>query len=306
MPLKFAFQLKKTSAFPLETDKNGLCLKGVNGSLILLIHGLTGSPYETWYLAKFLNRKGYSVVCPRLANHGEPLVVLKKTTWQQCYQSVRQAFLAIKPTPEQGAIFASGLSVGALLALLLADEFPNKISGVSCLSPTLFYDGWNSTKWRHLLPLAYLTPLKNFFYFKEEPPYGIKNETIRQRIHEFYHHASLENMTEVGRYGYPFYPLTLLYQVHLLVKYFKKKLPQIHTPVQLIQAQEDDMTSVKNSQYIYDRIKSEKKEMFLLDDSYHVITADQQKETVAVQMQRFFDEVSARMPSLRGNNHHAL
>ena len=292
MPIKFAFYIKKSQPLSLETDKNGLFLNGTNGPLVILIHGLTGSPYETWYLAKFLNRKGYSVLCPRLANHGEPLEVLKKTTWQQCYQSVREAFLAMKPTYEPGAIFASGLSVGALLALLLADEFPDKIFGVSCLSPTLFYDGWNSTRFRHLLPLAYFTPLKNFFYFKEEPPYGIKNETIRQRIHEFYNQASLEDMKEVARYGYPFYPLTLLYQLHLLVKYFKKKLPQIQTPVQLIQAKEDDMTSVKNSQYIYDRIKSEKKEMFLLYDSYHVITADQEKETVARQMQRFFDEIS--------------
>jgi len=178
--------------------------------------------------------------------------------------------------------------MGALLALLLADEFKNEIAGVSCLSPTLFYDGWNTPWYSFLLPLAYKTPLKYFFYFKEEPPYGIKNEAVRRRIHEFYSRADLHNMESVHQYGYPFFPLTLLYQLEKLVKHLRSRLKDISIPVQLIQAKHDDMSSERNSQFIYNHVKSDRKEIVLLHNSYHIITADQERNAVAMHMQRFF------------------
>ncbi len=59
-------------------------------------------------------------------------------------------------------------------------------------------------------------------------------------------------------------------------------------PVQLIQARDDDMTSIRNSTFIYDKIGSALKEIVLLDDCYHVITADQERATVARSMDSFF------------------
>lgn len=178
--------------------------------------------------------------------------------------------------------------MGALFSLLLAAEFPKVVKGVSCLSPTLFYDGWNMPKYRWLLPLAYTTPLKNFFYFKEDPPYGIKNEAVRRYVHNYYSRASLETMEKVAEYGYPYFPVGLLNQLKEVVRCVIVKLGTITAPVQLIQAQEDDMTSVKNSRFIYDRVASKKKELVLLYDSYHVITADQERDKVAENMDSFF------------------
>ena len=275
---------------------NGFFLKGDNGSTIILVHGLTGTPNEMKFIANFLNRKGYSIICPRLANHGEPLYVLKKTRWQDFYESVREAFLKIEEKgirENKGRVFAAGLSMGALLALLLADEFKERIAGVSCLAPTLFYDGWNTPMSKYFLPFA-RTPLRYVFYFKEEPPYGIKNEAIQQRIHKFYSKATLDDTENVAQYGYPYFPVALLYQLQLLVKHLTKRLPRIKFPVQLIQAKDDDMTSIKNSKFIYDGIGSEMKEMVLLYNSYHVITADQERETVAEKMNVFFDKLRLR------------
>ena len=292
MSVKFHIDFKKNSKLKIETNfinGNEVSLKGENNRTVILIHGLTGTPNEMKFLAQFLNKRGYSVICPRLANHGQPLRILKKTKWQDFYQSARKAFMEIKDSGK--LIFASGLSMGALLALLLAEEFPDKIAGVSCLSPTLFYDGWNTPWSKCLLPLAYMTPIKHYFYFKEDPPYGIKNEQVRQLVHKYYSQAKLDDIRGIAQFGYPYFPITLLYQLHLLVKYLSKRLPAIYTPVQLIQAKDDDMTSVKNSQFIYDRIASENKELVLLDNSYHVITADYERERVAQEMERFFEEI---------------
>ncbi len=52
------------------------------------------------------------------------------------------------------------------------------------------------------------------------------------------------------------------------------------------------MTSEKNSLFIYNRIKSEIKEIAWLHDSYHVITVDQEREKVALGNGSLFSTIS--------------
>lgn len=268
------------------TPDNSFRLEGNNGKAVILIHGLTGTPHEMRFIANYLNRQGFTVLCPRLANHGKPISILQRTKWQECHQSVRACYLGIRG--QYTHVYAGGLSMGALLALLLADEFQGEVSGVSCLSPTLFYDGWNSPWYRFLLPIGYLTPLKHFFYFKEEPPYGFKSEAMRRRIHAYYDGADLDNLQDVDQFGYPYFPVSLLHQLEKLVSYLRGRLSNIEAPVQIMQAKDDDMTSVRNSQFIYDRVRSPQKQLILLHNSYHIITADQERNTVAQKMAEFF------------------
>ena len=239
-----------------------------------------------------MNRKGYTAICPRLANHGEDISVLKHTRWQDFYRSVRDAEAVKRAVRGAGRLFVAGQSMGALLALVFADEFSRRVSAVTCLAPTLFYDGWNTPGVKYFLPLA-RTPLRHFFYFKEEPPYGIRNEAIQNRVHKYYSGARLEEMDNVAQYGYPFYPVTQLYQLRLLVKHLSRRLPRIRIPVQTIQAKDDDMASARNSKYIYDRIRSRTKEMVFLYNSYHIISVDQEREIVADKMLTFFERTAA-------------
>lgn len=290
MAVKFYIGLKKSKGSGESLIDQGMRFHGNNGHAVILAHGLTGTPNEMRFLANHFYAKGYSVICPRLANHGNPLEVLKYTKWEDFYESVRNAF--IEAEKENSLIFVSGLSMGALLALVLAEEFHDRIAGVCCLSPTLFYDGWNVPWYQCFLPLATAIPfLKDSLYFKEDPPYGIKNERVQRIIHRYYSNASLTHMEGVDKHGYPYFPLTLLYQLNLLIRHLDKRLKNIQVPVKLIQAKDDDITSVKNSQFIYDRIKSDIKEITLLYNSYHVITADQERDKVASEMEVFFNRV---------------
>jgi carboxylesterase len=288
MAIKFSLQLSKLLKpdADFKTPDNGLFMQGNNGRAVLLVHGLTGTPHEMRFIASYLNRHGYTVSVPRLAKHGTHINILKRSRWQEFYATVRENYLEIRKNHNE--VYVTGLSMGALLAVLLADEFPD-VAGVSCLAPTLFYDGWNCPWYRCLLPFAYFTKLKYFCYFKEEPPYGVKNKAIQRLIHEFYAKAKLDNMNSVAQFGYPYFPVSLLHQLEKLVNYLTKRLPHVSVPIQLIHAKEDDMASVSNSQFIYDRVKSPQKEMVLLHNSYHIITADQERETVARKMTEFFN-----------------
>ncbi len=263
----------------------GIFLPGRNGQAIILIHGLTGTPTEMRFLAWFWNTRGFTVSCPRLANHGQPLSVLRSTRWEEFQDSVRRAHADLRGGHDR--IFVAGLSMGALLALLLADELPASVAGVSCLSPTLFYDGWNVPWYHFLLPLGSRTPIRNFVYFKEEPPYGLKNERIRDKVHQFYARADIHEMGDVDRFGYPYFPVRLLGELSRLVKHLETRLGFVRCPCQIIQARHDDMSSVRNALHIHDRVASARKEIVYLEDSYHVITADQERAKVARSMLDF-------------------
>ncbi|MGE5309111.1 MAG: alpha/beta hydrolase [Deltaproteobacteria bacterium] len=283
MSLKFV--ISRPPKREVEQEAMGFRLNGTNKVHVLLVHGLTGTPVELYFLAGFLNRKGYSVTCPCLANHGRHIEILKKTTWQDCYASV---IGALEEIPDAEPVYACGLSMGALLALLLSIDFPHRVQGVCAISPTLFYDGWNMPWYRSLLRVAYLWPLRDFLYFKEESPYGIKNTTIRDAVDRQYRESDFHDTATARKYGYPYFPLALLYQLDLLVRFLTARLPSVTAPVQLIQALDDDMTSLKNSQFIYDSISSDTKELAIFNDSYHVITADQERQKVALKIDEFF------------------
>ena len=62
-------------------------LLGGNHS-VLLIHGLTGSPFEMKYLARKLNKAGFTVKGPCLEGHCTTLKNLSKTNWEDWYRSV--------------------------------------------------------------------------------------------------------------------------------------------------------------------------------------------------------------------------
>jgi len=269
------------TSFFLPGDKN----------LCFLIHGLTGTPKEMGSIAQRLNKRGFSVAAPLMANHDKSISCLKRTTWKELYNSMRKEF--IKYADDYENVFVAGLSFGALIGLLLAHEFPNKVKALNCFSPTLFYDGWGNPKSRILLPLVYKTPFKYWWYFKEEYPYGLKNERLRSKVESFYKDAKLFDYSKVHLYGYPVIPVSCMYQNSLLAKKIMSILKNIHTPIQLLQARDDDVTSPKNSYYIYNHISSQEKEIIFLENSYHIITADQERDKVAEKTVEFFEKHKA-------------
>ena len=126
MALKFILSqnnIEADASLSEAGDSGDIVLPGTGSATVMLIHGMTGTPNEMRHLANYLNRKqGYTVVCPRLANHGRPLTVLKRTQWPEFYRSVQDSFAAIRKQTS-GPVFVSGLSMVALLSLLLAADF---------------------------------------------------------------------------------------------------------------------------------------------------------------------------------------
>jgi len=280
---------------PVELDNTGIALSASNGCMVLLLHGLTGTPTELGFLAYHLkHRGGHSVRVPRLANHGQPLGVLARTKWQELLSSARDAFLDARreARARNVPLVVGGLSLGAVLALMLAAEFAVDVSGVICLSPTLFYDGWNVPWYRKLLPLVNYTPLKYFSYFRESEPFGLRDEELRRKIAGQYQKSSLRESADAASLGYAHFPVRLFCEMRPLVARCKRLLHMVTSPVLVLQARHDDMTSPRNAQFIRDRVGSDRRELVLLERSYHLISVDLERSVVAERIRAFCDSLN--------------
>ena len=251
---------------------------------VLLIHGLTGTPAEMRHLARKLRRKGFSVMVPQLAGHCGSIKELKRSRWQDWYQSVDAAFRYLSDRHHK--VFVSGLSMGALLALELAAQHGDRVAGLGLLSPTFFYDGWNMPKFRRsLLPLAFLTPLKHFMYWHEVAPYGIKCERTRAMVHAVLENRDAQASEKVGIFKTP---LVTVHESSKLIQHVTGSLERVQSPVLVVHSIEDDMASTKNVDFVTQRIASSDVETWLIDNTYHVLTLDRRKEDVADRVGEFF------------------
>jgi carboxylesterase len=244
---------------------------------VLLIHGLTGSPYELMYMAKRLNKEGFSVMVPCLSGHGTSADDLIKTGWKDWYQTVEEAFAELKRNHYKVSV--SGLCMGAVLALKLAADVGDDVVGISLMSTTLFYDGWNVPWFKFLINLLYFTPFRNIASYQEREPFGIKNERLRRLM---------VNAMKSDSGALSNFPCTGMYEQLKLVKVVRKEMNKITSPTQIIHSIEDDVASLRNVDYIEKHISSKHIDKVLLDNCYHMIPFDNQRELAADQMIGFF------------------
>jgi carboxylesterase len=275
---------------PAEPVDRGIELRGAGGCRVMLLHGLTGTPTELAYLAHWLRgRARYHVSCPRLINHGQPMAVLARTTARELYASARESFLEARSAAraEGVPLVVGGLSLGAILSLMLAAEFPDDIDGVACLAPTLFYDGWSVPWYHRLIALVDYTPLKYFTYIREDEPYGLKDESLRAKIAARYSSARLDDSSDAARLGYAHFPVRLFCEMRHVIGQCKRALPRVAAPLLMVQAEHDDATGPRNAQFILDRVASRRRELVLLKQSYHLVSADLERSLVAERLQKF-------------------
>lgn len=236
---------------------------------VLLVHGLTGTPSEVKAVGKAIARRGYTVHGVQLAGHCGSEADLLATGWRDWSRSVEDAFERLKR--RHATVFVGGLSMGALLSLKLAADRPRDVAGVLLFSTTLFYDGWAIPWTRVLVKPALALGFARWVRFVEASPYGIKDDRLRERIAR-----SMSSGDSAGA-GNASTPGRSLQDLHRLIAVVKRALPAIRTPALVVHARDDDMTSLRNAGYVAARIGGDV-EKVVLDDSYHMVTLDKDRE----------------------------
>ncbi|MBR1424755.1 alpha/beta fold hydrolase [bacterium] len=235
---------------------------------VLLFHGLTGSPFEMKKYGEFLFKCGYDVFCYSFPGHGDRISEIETVTWQDWCKFAQKKYDNLRKDYNQ--FFVSGLCLGAAMAIYLA-EHNKDITGVVALSTTLFLDGFCIPWTISFLPFALSTIVRFYFTFPEDDCFGIKNERTRK---------ILAKITAKADIGMDNYPLNCVDGLLKLSKNVRKNLKDVNCPVLCIHSKYDNLSSPKSAKVVLDGISSEIKQYVELNDSYHMVLYDNEKEFV--------------------------
>ncbi|AMV48900.1 MULTISPECIES: alpha/beta hydrolase [Paraburkholderia] len=245
---------------------------------VLMLHGLSSSPLELRYLARFLNDEGFTTCVPVLNGY---TAGSQEQAMEHWLDAATREYDALAARYERVSI--CGLSIGAALALALVHRRP-QAQAVALLSLTLAYDGWAIPWYRFLLNWAYYSPLRSRYRYRESAPYGLRNDALRAKI------ARAMERDDFSEVGPSTISLPALHEASRLAASVRSQLRAIRNDCLIIHAIDDETSSPRNPRVVSSSIGSSFLRTIWLDDSYHMITSDNEREIVARETALFLRE----------------
>lgn len=253
----------------------------------LLLHGLGGSPMTLRFLAQGLARQGYTVSCPFIPGLAGGSDMDGLSAWQDWYATAEKAFFELQETCDR--VIVGGLSTGAILSLRLSQMHGDKIEGLTLFAPTLWPNGAAIPHYFKLTVLIRQKWFANLFKVSDGLPYGIKDERIRKFWFDMMASQNMSMSDVMGIRG------GKLVELRWLVRQIRKDWDRIENRTLVMHSREDDMSDISNSFEIMRSIKGPT-EMVVLDDSYHMVTLDRQREHVVNRTIEFTDNLLSASP----------
>lgn len=244
----------------------------------LLFHGLAGTPVELRFVARSLAAAGYTVHCPQIVGHCGTGEDLKATRWQDWLSGAEENLHQLRK--ECDTVIAGGASMGAVLALQLAARRPCDVQALTLFAPTLWLNGWAMPWYTHLFKLVTQDWCADLFHFERRTPYGIKDERVR---------AFLLGAMQSGASadaGLLVSPGRAVLELRRLVRDLRPRLREIEQPALIVHPREDDLSSLANAQFLQ-RSMGGVVQTCVLDDCYHMVTLDRQRDLLVDRTKSF-------------------
>ena len=239
---------------------------------VVLVHGFTGTPYEVRYLGEQLARAGFSVRAPLLPGHGTSMADLDATSWEQWTEAVERAVDAMRV--RCGRVAVVGQSLGGLLALYAAAH-RRDIACVGSLAAPLWLEGLSAR-------VAAWTTRGLLRRVRTLPKLGgsdVRDKRVRA-----------ENPC------YPAIPTRALAQLLDFFAVVGRELANVTQPVLVIHARQDHTAPVACAKHIAEATRAVR--LRILEDSYHLIAADVERDIVAAEVTTFVRRHATRTKDL--------
>lgn len=231
----------------------------------LLIHGYIGSPHAMKFMGEYLWEKGITTLGVRLKGHGTSPRDMQECTYHDWIKSAEEGLNHLKKVCSE--IFVAGLSMGGAITLYLAARHPQDISGIIPMCAPAVIDGWRSG----LIPFA---PV-----IKRLAPYvPMVGNSIKD--------------TSVKEVNYSWAPTGSLLELLKLIERTKKAIPLITQPALIVASRNDPLVPVASAEYIHDNIASEQKDILKVNNSYHVVTLDCDRNIVFQKSEEFIRNIN--------------
>lgn len=219
----------------------------------LLIHGFTSHRSSLEAVIPELDKRHIPWHYPILAGHGTKPKDLERVTWEMWQSDAEQGLGYLKGESDRVVIIA--LSMGALLALELAEKHPDTVVGLVLLSPCS----------RFYLKLAKYTPVLSRVLKRFPNPSIAKFSSLE--------YAKRDK-------GYLWFPTIAFRHYWIRAQHYDSVLENIHQPVRIIHSKNDKVADPSGAQHIYDRLASKEKELIWLEKSGHEVLLDRETDRV--------------------------
>jgi carboxylesterase len=221
------------------------------------------------FLGERLAEAGHTVSAVRLAGHGTRAEDLERAGWRDWYASAQEGLDEVAARCSQ--VVTIGLSMGALLALQLAHDRPRQVHGLVLLSSALRLANrwsWLSSGLRPFTPLL---------------PRGVR--FVRK-----YGSDIADPEARRVQPGYGLIPIRSVAELAALQRRVLRILPRIEQPAFAVHARQDHTAPLVNVDLL-GRMPN-LREVVLLDESFHVISVDLEREVVADAVVRFVNGIA--------------
>ncbi len=235
-------------------------------NLAILVHGFSGSPFELQELGKFLSEHNINAQGVLLAGHGGSYDIFAQADYRDWWNSVKTEIDTLKE--EYKNIYLIGYSFGSNIVMDIASRYPSIFKGVVCLGPSMYL-----RKHRAIKSLFYFYRLYN----KKKVNKARMPKTRRAIFESRGTHITL--------------PMSSLKSFFYFIDDFtKKQLDQFISPILLIHSRDDAVSSPKSSEMIFERINSEDKELFILNEFEHNPLNSRNRDVIFDKILTFIEE----------------
>lgn len=240
---------------------------------VLLSHGFTGSPAAMRPWAQHLADAGFTVRLPLLPGHGTDWHDMQLTRWPDWYLALERELSELAEQCER--VFVMGLSMGGTLALRLAQQRPQQVSGVVIVNPSVHS---RNRALRALPLLRHVLP---------SIP-GIRNDIKRAGADEL---------------AYERVPLQALHSLTELWDDVSSHLDDVRCPLLVFGSDDDHVVEPSNAGEIVASVGATDVTFIPLHDSYHVATLDNDAPLIFDQSVEFVRRVVVHeTPAGRGRS----
>lgn len=245
---------------------------------LVLLHGLLSTPLEFGLIQAALRARGVPLATPEIQGYtaGNRR---SRTSWQAWRDAAAEA--VAKAVPAGQRFVLGGLCAGGLLAAALALDGLPGVDGLALLSPTFEYDGWGLSRWARLRKLGYALGLERVIDVPEREPFGIKNEKIRGWVMR-----EMRARAESAA-GPASLPLWSIHEVERLSTAVRERLGDLQARTLVLHAREDELSSLATVERGLREMRAIRPQLVVLDDSYHMITIDNDRHRVVSELVAF-------------------
>ncbi|WP_067730269.1 alpha/beta hydrolase [Oceanobacillus damuensis] len=224
----------------------------------LVIHGYTGGPYEVDPLAEFLKENtDWHIEVPTLPGHGSELN-LENVSYKKWIKSAENELKKLQKNYDE--IYLIGFSMGGMIAAYLAAKY--KIDKLVLLATSGKYLSFKQIG----LDIA------------EVIGDGIRGTLDENKLYNHY------------KKKFGSVPLRANFEFMKLVRFTRRYLDKVESPVLIAQGHQDGMVPYKTAYYLDKEIHSEQKEVVFFDRSRHLICLGDDKDTLNGMVYHFLVE----------------